>query len=66
MKHEAQSLHLEINEFLKIDREELYGEKRLHELSFNHHGKEQFEAIFGLIEDLSKCHFDRVPQDKIL
>jgi len=65
MKYEAQMLRSEINEFLKIDREELYGEKRLHEISFNSHGKEQFEAIFGLIEDLSKCHFDRVPQDKI-
>ena len=65
MRQEAQALRSEINEFLKIDREELYGEKRLHQLSFNYHGKEQFEAIFGLIEDLSKCHFDRVPQNKI-
>ena len=65
MKQEAKALHSEIEEFLKIDREELYGEKRLHEISFIDFGKEQFEAIFGLIEDLSKCHFDRVPQDKI-
>ncbi|MDE0518879.1 MAG: hypothetical protein OXH36_04925 [Bdellovibrionales bacterium] len=65
MKQEAQALRSEINEFLKIDREELYGEKRLHQLSFNHNGKKQFEAIFGLIEELSKCHFDRVPQNKI-
>ena len=65
MKKEAQKLHLQIDEFLKIDREELYGEKRLHELSFHHHGEEQFEATFNLIEKLSKCHFERVPLQKI-
>ena len=65
MKTEAKALRAEIEEFIKIDRKELYGESRLHKLSFNHYGKEQFEIVFGLIEDLSKCHFDRVPTDKI-
>ncbi len=64
MKEEAKALQTEIQEFLKIDRDELYGEDRLHDVSFNRKGKEQFEMVFGLIEDLSKCHFERVPQDK--
>ena len=62
MKKTAKRLREEINEILKIDREELYGEKRLHELSFNHHGKEQFEMVFKLIEDLSKCHLEWIPE----
>ncbi len=66
MKAEATALRTEIQEFLKIDRDELYGEGRLHGVSFNRKGKEQFEMVFGLIEDLLKCHFDRVPQTKTL
>ena len=61
MKENATRLRREINEILKMNREELYGEKRLHGISFNHYGKKQFEMVFGLIEDLSKCHFDRIP-----
>ena len=64
MKANAKALRTEIQELLQIDRDELYGEKRLHEISFNHKGKEQFEMVFSLIEDLSKCHFDRVPELK--
>lgn len=59
MKAEAKALRAEIQEFLKIDRDELYGEKRLHAVSFNRKGKEQFEMVFGLIEDLSKCHIHK-------
>ena len=65
MKANAKALRTEIQELLQIDRDELYGEKRLHEVSFNRQGKEQFEMVFGLIEDLSKCQFDRVPKNKI-
>ena len=61
MKEQAKMLQETINEILKIDREDLYGEKRLHKISFNHHGKEQFEMVFKLIEDLSRCRFDRIP-----
>ena len=64
MKNKAKTLQNEIRELLKIDREELYGEKRLYDLSFKDYGKEQFEVIFSLIEDLGKCHFERVPEDK--
>lgn len=64
MKTEAKALRTEIGEFLKINREELYGEERLHDVSFKRKGKEQFEMVFGLIEDLSKCHFDRIPSEK--
>ena len=63
MKKQDKTLRKTLNEILKIDREELYGEKRLHDISFNHHGKEQFEMVFGLIEDISKCHFDRIPEN---
>ena len=65
MKAEAKALQDEIKELLNMDCDELYGDQRLHDLSFNHKGKEQFKMIFGLIEDLSKCHFDRIPEDKI-
>ena len=64
MKTEAKALRAAIEKFLKIDREELYGERRLHDVSFNRKGKKQFEMVFGLIEDLSKCQFDRIPSDK--
>ncbi|MDE0092249.1 MAG: hypothetical protein OXN83_03060 [Oligoflexia bacterium] len=64
MKTEAKALRVEIESFLTINREELYGEKRLHDVSFNRKGKKQFEMVFGLIEDLSKCHFDRIPSNK--
>ena len=64
MKSEAEALRNEINEILKIDRNELYGKDRLHQLSFEYHGKEQFEMFFELIEDLSKCYFDRIPKNK--
>ena len=65
MKQKAKQLRETLNKILEIDREELYGEKRLHDISFKHHGKLQFEMVFGLIEDLSKCHFDRIPENFI-
>ena len=65
MRGAASDLRNEINEILKIDREELYGEKRLHEISFKNNGKEQFEMTFKLIEDLSKYQFDRIPKQFI-
>ena len=39
MRSEATALRAEIQEFLKIDRNELYGEKRLHDVSFNRQRK---------------------------
>lgn len=65
MQENASNLRHRINTILQIDREELYGADRLHQISFKKHGKTQFEMIFNLIEDLSKCHFDRIPEPYI-
>ena len=65
MKEQAKTLKNELNGILDTDREELYGEKRLHDISFNHHGKKEFEMVFELMEDLSKCRFDRIPNHLI-
>ena len=65
MKQRSQTLRTQINSILNIDRDELYGKKRLSTLNFEDNGKESFEAIFNLVEELSKCHFDRVPSNKI-
>ena len=61
MKQEASKLKRTVDEILAIDRKELYGAKRLYDVSFEQKGKKQFEMVFGLIEDLSKCYFDRIP-----
>ena len=66
MKEEVNKLKSEIQELLEIDRDELYGKDRLHELSFLEHGKESFEEVFELIKALSKCYFKRTSLDQIL
>ena len=41
--------------------DELYGEKRLHELSFERTGKTSFKKVFNLLENLKKYNLDQVP-----
>ena len=65
-EREASELRREINELLDIDRQELYGVERLGEISFEKHGKEQFERIFSLLEDLKSCNLNRFPPGPIL
>ena len=61
MKEYAHSLNTTINEILEMENDELYGANRLHQLSFNKYGKEQFQMVFDLIRKLEKCQFERIP-----
>ena len=60
VEDQEEELHSEINKFLKIDREELYSEKRLHQLSFNHHGKEQYLKILHSLVFLVNSRYSLV------
>lgn len=66
IKENVQNLKKSINAVLEMDKSELYGENRLHQLSFRQHGQDQFQMVFSLIRDLEKCHFERVPDHYIL
>ena len=64
-EREASELRREIDELLSIDRQELYGAERLGEISFEKHGKKQFEQVFRLLEDLKGCDLNKFPPDYI-
>lgn len=55
----------QISYFLNLNREELYGDKRLHEISFTNSGKEDFELVFNLIENFSNCDLKRIPYNHL-
>lgn len=61
MQKEAKAIEAALDEILKMKGNELYGSHRLHDLSFDQHGKAQFLKIFSLLEDLRKCNLERVP-----
>ena len=61
MNDEAKKVLDEIDDILKIDRKELYGAERLGEFSFEERGKEQFESVFKLLEELRRRDLTVVP-----
>lgn len=63
MQQEAHTIATALDELLNMDGNDLYGSSRLHDLSFEQHGKPQFQKIFSLLADLRKCNLERVPMN---
>ena len=61
METKAKEISNILDKLLAMNNDELYGEKRLHEISFIEHGKESFLKVFSLIEDLKKSNLNRIP-----
>ena len=64
MESKSKEISKLLNTLLEMDNDELYGENRLHDISFKVHGIKQFKRIFGLLESLRKCDLSKVPFEK--
>lgn len=65
MKKSQETVRSDLNYLTSVDRNVLYGKERLAGISFEHNGKEAFEATFDLFTEVTKCNLDRIPPQQL-